>query len=77
MSDRGLEGRLCRCARGVNVNPLVVLGGVREVVDPILRYLEPIANGDFLANVLLEFFDGYWACHGVDCIQRQLPSPNA
>jgi hypothetical protein len=41
------------------VNPVVVSGGLRKLLDAVLRYREPISYGDFLTNGLLQVFNGF------------------
>ena len=50
--DRRLERRLGRRARRVDVDPLVIAGRVGELIDALLRDLEPVADGDLLADAV-------------------------
>ncbi len=50
MRDRGLKRRFAPAALDINVNPLVVPGRRREGVNTLLRHLQPLAHGDFLAG---------------------------
>jgi hypothetical protein len=52
--DRGLERRFPGRARGVDVNPLMIAGGVGELLDAILRDRKPVADGDLLADAIAE-----------------------
>ena len=54
MRDRRLERRLAGRARGVDVNPLVIAGRIGELLNAILRDLEPVADGDFLAHAIAQ-----------------------
>jgi hypothetical protein len=57
VGDGGAEGRFGRRAHRVDVNPLVVAGCIGEEVDLFLRDLHPLADGDLLADPLLQFFE--------------------
>ena len=52
--DRGPERRLARGPCGIHVNPLVIPGGLGELVDARLRDLHPAAGGDLLADTAAE-----------------------
>ncbi len=45
MRDRGAERALSRLGR-VDVDPLVVAGGVGELVDPLLGDLQPLRGAE-------------------------------
>ena len=57
MRDRGPERRLAAASLGVDVNPLMVAGGVGELVDPLLRDLKPIPHRDLLPYQRLQFLN--------------------
>ena len=57
------NGRLRR-ALGVDVDPLVVAGGVGEGVDLGLGDLVPVADAELLADLGLEFVDAGDGEHG-------------
>ena len=46
MSDGGSIRRLPLRALRIDMNPLMVVGGVRELVDALLRDLQPFRDGD-------------------------------
>jgi len=48
--DGRLERRLERGARGIDMDPLMIARCVGELVDSLLRDLEPVADGDFVAD---------------------------
>jgi hypothetical protein len=48
--DRVVEGRVIPGALDINVYPLVITGNVCEAIYPLLRDLEPIADGYLLAG---------------------------
>jgi hypothetical protein len=52
--DRRLERRFRRSARGIHVDPLTIAGGVGELFDACLGDLEPVADGDLLADALVK-----------------------
>ena len=39
----------------IDVNPLVITRRLGELVDPVLRNLDPVANPNFLAHVFVHF----------------------
>jgi hypothetical protein len=39
------------------VNPLMIAGGIRELIDARLRDLEPVADGNLLADAIAECMD--------------------
>jgi hypothetical protein len=43
----------------VDVNPLMVIGRIRELVDSILLHREPVAVPEVLADGVLEFVRGF------------------
>ena len=49
MGNRRTE-RTALGALHIYVNPLVVAGRIRELVDALLRYDDPVADSDFLAH---------------------------
>ena len=49
MRDGGPE-RAVRSTHGVDMDPLRVVGGSRELVDPLLRDLEPLGRAELLAD---------------------------
>ena len=64
MTDRRLERRLLGRSFGVDVDPLVIVGGIRKLVDSFLADLDPIADGYFLTDQGRHFSPGYFAfCH--------------
>src|SRR5260370_31892406 len=54
---------------GVDVDPLMVAGGIGEGVDLLLGDRVPVAHAGFLADVLLELFD---AGDGSVCHKRHI-----
>src|SRR5688572_2998743 len=52
--DRAAPGRLGRGARRIDVDPLMIAGGIREGVDARLADGEPVAQVHFLANAFRE-----------------------
>ena len=50
MSDRRFERRFTAGALNVNVDPLMVERGISKLLDALLRDVEPVSNGDFLAD---------------------------
>ena len=57
MRDRAAEPRFTRRALAVDVDPLMVAGGVGELVDSVLGDLEPVAGRDLAADPAREFVD--------------------
>src|SRR6185369_15161051 len=55
--DRRFERRLDGGSRGIDVDPLRVAGGGGELIDALLRDLEPVADRDFLADASLKRTD--------------------
>jgi hypothetical protein len=53
MGDGSAEGRLCRPFR-VDMDELVIIGGVGECVDARLRNLDPLGDSKFRANEALD-----------------------
>ena len=45
------------------MNPLPVFGTFGKLVDALLRYLEPAADGDLLSNVVPECGNALDLCH--------------
>jgi len=41
----------------VDMNPLLVAGRVRKLVDAVLRHLDPVADADLGADRCLEFVE--------------------
>ena len=56
--NRCFEWRFTASALNVNVNPLMVKGGIGKLLDALLRDVEPVSNGDFLADEIFESFGG-------------------
>jgi hypothetical protein len=54
MSNCAAEGRFALSALGIQMNPLVVLGGIGKFLDAILRDDEPICRGEFASFELLQ-----------------------
>ena len=55
------DGAAERAALGalhVDVDPLVVAGGLGERVDPLLGDLDPVAGADLLAGGRLDLLEG-------------------
>ena len=50
MSDRSSERRFTAGALNVNMDPLMVERGVGKLLDALLSDVEPVSNGDFLAD---------------------------
>lgn len=50
MGDGGLEWAFLGCPRPVDVDPLVVEGGVGKEVDALLRQLHVVRHTDILAE---------------------------
>lgn len=46
MSDGGGAWRFSPGALLIDVDPLLVAGRLRELVDPLLRHLDPVADAD-------------------------------
>src|SRR5436190_5299874 len=59
-------------ALDVDVNPLVVVGGVGEELDPLLRHGDPVADADVLADELLQLGDRLECSH---CVRRPQGRP--
>jgi hypothetical protein len=57
--DRRFRGQLARGARRIDVDPLAVFGGGRELVDPLLRNVEPVADGYLLAEAVAQGDDAF------------------
>src|SRR6266849_5940371 len=55
--DGAAKRRLSLSPRRIDVNPLTVFGGVGKSIDPCLRHLHPIADGQLLAEALAERTD--------------------
>ena len=53
------EGALTLGALGIDVDPLVVAGGIGEVVDPLLGDLEPVAGLEWGTDQQDEFCRGF------------------
>jgi hypothetical protein len=53
MGDWLSERRFASGTFRINVNPLTVFGGFSKTVDAILRHCKPIANGNFLTDVIM------------------------
>ena len=53
-----------RCALAIDVDPLAVFRSLGELIDPFLRYLQPITDADFFAGIVRERCDilnfNYW-----------------
>ena len=58
MSDRRFERRLAARALNVHVDPLMVERGIGKLLDALLCHVEPISNGNFLADESFESFRG-------------------
>ena len=71
MRDGGAEGPGLG-AFGIDVDPLVVAGGVGKLVDVLLRHLVPVGDGDFLARQGRQFVEGVEGFHA-----RNLAPPAA
>ena len=54
MRDRGLERRFGCGARGIDVNPLAIVGRLGEPIDPLLCDLNPVADGDLLTEAIAQ-----------------------
>ena len=50
VGDRCFERRFTAGALNVNVDPLMVERGIGKLLDAFLRDVEPVSNGDFLAD---------------------------
>jgi hypothetical protein len=67
VGDRPAEGALGRGPLDVDVDPLVVAGGVGEEVHPLLGDLHVVAVAEVLAEELLEAGDALdGGGHGAD-----------
>ena len=64
MSDGCAKGSL-RCALGVEVNVLMIAGGIGELINSLLVYLNPVGKPDLFAYVVLQL-----AC--VNCVAHWL-----
>jgi len=64
MRDGCFERRLSRCPLDVEVNPLPVFSRFGKLVDAILRNVEPVADADLLAEILVELIDTVDMNHG-------------
>ena len=53
VGDRLAARHLALGALGIDMDPLVVAGGLGELVDPRLRDVDPVADADFLTHHLL------------------------
>src|SRR5512142_1031259 len=54
MRDGSLERRFVARALHVNVDPLVIERGVGELLNALLGYIEPVGDGDLLADEVFE-----------------------
>ena len=50
MRDGRFEWRFTASALNVNVDPLMVERGIGKLLDALLRDVEPVSDGDFLAD---------------------------
>ena len=50
MRDRAAEWGFGLRALRIDMNPLPVVGGVSEQIDPLLIDFEPVADSDFLTD---------------------------
>jgi hypothetical protein len=50
------ERRFTASTLNVNVDPLMVKGGISELLDALLRDVKPVSNGNFLADESFESF---------------------
>jgi len=64
MRDGCFERRLSRGPLDVEVNPLPVFSRFGKLVDAILRNVEPVADADLLAEILVELIDTVDMNHG-------------
>src|SRR5712692_8518653 len=60
--DCFFERRFARGAIRIHVNPLPVFGTFGKLVDALLRYLEPIADGDLSSDEVAEFSNAFDLC---------------
>src|SRR6202035_4699417 len=68
MRDGGAEGTRRR-ALGVDMNPLMVIGGVGKCIDLLLRDLAPLAVPDVFAGQCCQLGDARDGCgHGVSSV---------
>ncbi len=51
------DGSSAAARTGIDVDPLMIAGRVGELVDARLRHLEPVADGDLLADPVAERAD--------------------
>src|SRR6185369_3987096 len=64
MRDGCFERRLSRGPLDVEVNPLPVFSRFGKLVDAILRNVEPVADADLFAEILVELIDTVDMNHG-------------
>jgi hypothetical protein len=57
VSDGFLERTLTRGALGIRMNPLVIKGGISELIDLALFNLEVVGDPNGLADVFFKFLE--------------------
>ncbi len=65
MGDRAAKGRL-RSEFGIDMDELVIIGGLCKGIDTLLGDLMPVAHSQLRPDQALESFE-YFA-HGPDCV---------
>jgi len=62
MGNRLTERSLGRFSQ-IHMDPLMVAGAIRELVDSVLGYFQPFSHIDCFSNFILQFLYGHLFCH--------------